>query len=87
MDGDEVCTGEVYNFGASISPDVEALFPSPLTLVPPELDSDADGYPNAAELRANSNPLWTTSTPYTDDDNDGLDNGRDPLTIPTVALL
>lgn len=90
MAGEDVCTGAWYNFAASTSPDVAAAAPdlgdapvaTPLALVPPELDSDIDGFANAAELRANSNPLWAASTPYTDDDGDGIENGRDAVTVP-----
>lgn len=90
MDGENVCEARAYDFAASTSPDVAAAAPdlgalsvgTPLALVPPELDSDLDGYANVAELRANSNPLWHGSTPYTDDDDDGVENGRDLLTVP-----
>lgn len=55
---------------------------TPLVLVPPELDWDNDGFSNVGELRGNSNPLWAVSTPYTDDDIDGTENGRDLFTVP-----
>lgn len=86
--GEDVCLGSAYNYATSLSADASAASSAtigagtPLLLVPPELDSDRDGFSNIAELRANSNPVWAASTPYTDDDGDSVENGRDPLTVP-----
>lgn len=40
-------------------------------------DPDGDGYSTLVELRGGSNPLSRASTPYTDDDADGVANGAD----------
>ncbi|MFA5862510.1 MAG: hypothetical protein WDA16_12530, partial [Candidatus Thermoplasmatota archaeon] len=44
-------------------------------------DQDGDGYAAVSELRSNSNPVLKSSTPYTDEDNDGYVNIRDIVGI------
>lgn len=87
IDGNEVCASQPYSFAASLTPEAPGVaLPTPLVLVPPELDSDADGFANVAELRANSQPLVHASTPYTDDDLDDIENGRDAFTVPSALV-
>lgn len=76
------CTSQPYVLSHAVTPlapPVGLFVPTPLVLVPPEADSDADGYVNLNELRGNSNPLLVASTPYTDDDEDEVINVRDAL--------
>lgn len=54
--------------------------PFAFAVVPPQLDSDLDGFTNINELRSNANPVSSVSTPYSDDDIDGIPNGRDLVT-------
>ncbi len=59
-----------------------------VAIVPADGDSDFDGFSTQAEIRAGSQALSWTSTPFTDDDDDGVRNDRDlnPL-VDERALL
>jgi hypothetical protein len=85
VDNGPVISG-VYALSGVLNPDTAgARVGTIYTLVPPELDSDGDGFANLAELKANSSPALALSTPYTDDDLDGIPNNRDAVTVPPLT--
>lgn len=51
--------------------------PASLLVAPAGVDADADGFASLNEVRGGSMPHLAASTPFTDDDGDGVPNGRD----------